>query len=388
MTDQLTKEIAELTAREIHLAGPYPPKHPYSSGLLRMVFMIPFGHAFSLMCNGPMGLHDLINRTPDLPAVAERALAYDCLTEDGNALLTPNGEPYRSIENPAPVATADVVGVSVINAGDLHSVLRLLDLAGIPRRSADRIPGVHPLVVGGNQGLADPEPLADYLDVVAIGEAERSLPELLRIVHAHRTNPKTKTSLHEQLARVPGLYVPSVYSYAAVPGGGVEGVRSSHITVPHRIEDQRLPLAALPDWHFVYPISDGSAAGMHPTVGCRHACLFCNLGIPPFRHAPLELLTAYVDKLEQHSIRTVIISSPTFTQYKHREELLAHIRASATANRSPPSSDPSAPTRSAPTIWRRLPNSATSGTCSPNSTRASTTAASSPSPPNGPPPTW
>ncbi|MET9428163.1 radical SAM protein [Streptomyces sp. NPDC003036] len=323
----LQREIDGIRAREIPLADPYEPKDP--DGLLRMVFLMPFGHAYSLMCNGPMSLRDLINRTPDIPAVAERAIEYDCLVRDGNRLTTPGGEPYRSIESPLPVAQADVIGISVINSGDLHSVLRLLDLAGVPRRTADRVPGLHPLVVGGNSGLADPEPLADYLDVVAIGEAEQSLPELLRIVYAHREKPADRASLHEQIARVPGLYVPSMYECEFLPGGGVSAVRPTSLMVPDRVFAQYLTVDTLHPAHFCYPVTDGTAAGLYPVLGCLHDCGYCNLGVPPFRQAPLDLLKDYVDRLEAHKIPKIIISAPTFTQYKYRRELLDHIRAYA-----------------------------------------------------------
>ncbi|MFF9652481.1 B12-binding domain-containing radical SAM protein [Streptomyces sp. NPDC014622] len=323
---QLQQEIDGILAREIPLADPYDPKDP--AGLLRMVFLMPFGHAYSLMCNGPMSLRDLINRSADVPAVAERAIQYECLIHDGNQLTTPNGEPYRSIESPLPVDQADVVGISVVNSGDLHSVLRLLDLAGIPRRTADRVPGVHPIVVGGNSGLADPEPLADYLDVVAIGEAERSLPELLRVVHAHRTQLDT-TPLHELLARLPGLYVPSMYECDFLPGGGISAIRPARLTVPDRVHAQYLTVDDLHPAHFCYPVTDGTAAGLHPVLGCLHSCGFCNLGVPAFRQAPLDLLTDYVERLEAHKVRKIIISAPTFTQYKHRGELLERIRAYA-----------------------------------------------------------
>ncbi|MFD9428485.1 MULTISPECIES: radical SAM protein [unclassified Streptomyces] len=324
---QLQHEIGAIRSREIHLVDPYGPKD--TDGLLRMVFMIPYGHAFSLMGNGPMSLHDLINRSQDIPAVAERALHYDCLIRDGNRLSTPDGEPYRSIESALPVATADVIGVSVINSGSLHSVFQQLDLAGVPRRSADRIPGHHPIIVGGNSGLADPEPMADYLDIIALGEAEESLPELLRVVHAHHSQPDAGVSLHEKLARIPGLYVPSLYTCEYLPGGGVSTVTPKKLTVPAKAHTAYIPVKDLPPAHWVYPKSDGTAAGIHPTIGCRHACDFCNLGVPPFRHAPLDMLTDYIDRLETHKIRRIIISSPTFTQYRYRSELLDHISAYA-----------------------------------------------------------
>ncbi|MEJ8640155.1 B12-binding domain-containing radical SAM protein [Streptomyces sp. MS2.AVA.5] len=319
----LSQEIDAVRAREIHLT---PPHHPTSTAdPLRMVFLFPYGHAYSLMCNGPMSLWDLINRSPDIPASAERAIQYECLIPRGNRLATPEGTPYRSIESAAPVHDADVVGVSVTNAGDLHSVFRLLDLAGIPRRSADRTPGIHPLVVGGNGGLANPEILASYLDVIALGEAEQSLAELLRTVHDHRGHHDTGRLL-EHLARIPGLYVPALYGCDFLPGGGVSAVYPRTATIPAAVHAQYLTLRDLHPAHFTYPVTDGTAAGLHPVIGCLHSCTFCTLGVPPFRQAPLELLTAYVDRLEHHQVETIIISAATFTEYRNRRALLDHIR--------------------------------------------------------------
>ncbi|MFD5308539.1 B12-binding domain-containing radical SAM protein [Streptomyces ardesiacus] len=320
----LDQEIDAIHGRETTVLGdPYPTTH--SADDLRMVFLFPYGHAYSLLCNGPMALYDLINRDTTLPAYAERAVQYDSLIRDGNRLSPRTGTTYRTIESAAPVRDADIVGMSVTNAGDLHSVFRLLDLAGIPRRTADRIPGVHPLVIGGQGGLANPEVLADYLDVVALGEAEKSLPQLLRTVHAHRqTHPETP--LLVQLARIPGLYVPSLYECDLVDGGGVNAVRPTSLTVPDRVSAQWLELADLHDAHFAYPVTDGTAAGIIPLVGCRHTCFFCTLGVPPFRQAPLEKMLAYIDRLEELGVPLIIISAPTFTQYRHRAEILQRIR--------------------------------------------------------------
>ncbi len=319
----LDKETAAIRASETVIAGPYPTDR--FTGDLRVVFLIPYGHAYSLMCNGPMSLYDLINRTAGIPAYAERALQYDSLVRSGNRLTTPGGEPYRTIESAAPVNQADIVGVSVTNSGDLHSVLRLLDLAGIPRRSADRISGVHPLVVGGNAGLANPEVLADYLDVVAMGEAEKSLPALLRTLHANPRTPENDALV--QISRIPGLYVPALYEYDFAPGGGVLAVRPKAPTVPATVNTQFLELGDLHDAHFTYPITDGTAAGLIPVLGCKHSCHFCTLGVPPFREVPIKTLTAYLDRVEELGVERIIISAPTFTQYRRRQELLDRIRA-------------------------------------------------------------
>ncbi|MFG3309686.1 radical SAM protein [Streptomyces wuyuanensis] len=276
-----------------------------------------------------MTLYDLINRGSDIPAVAERAIRYRCLRASGNRLIPPEGEVYRTIESAAPVASSDVVGVSITNSGDLPSFFRLLELAGIPRRSADRMIGKHPLVVGGNGGFANPEVLADYVDVVALGEGETSMVELIRTVHSAQRAGVSRDAVLEELSRIPGLYVPAMYDCELLPGGGVAAVRPRSPRVPAKVRPQYLEMGELHAAHFVAPISNGKRGVVVPTLGCRWACHFCTLGVPPFRQAPVELLEAYLEELEKHGIAQVVVSSATFTQYGKRYALLDRLREHA-----------------------------------------------------------
>ncbi|MFD9688401.1 B12-binding domain-containing radical SAM protein [Kitasatospora sp. NPDC059088] len=325
---ELATEIDAIRRREIHLTGPYPAPDPDG---LRVVLLSPYGHAYSLLATGMQALYEKINRDARVPAHAERAHVYDCLTRDGNRLSTPDGEPLRTIENPAPVADADLLGIGVTNAGALHTVLGLLDLAGIPRRCADRSQGRHPLLIGGSGGLANPEPLADYLDIVALGDAEESLAALIRLLHGHRGAPREQVLT--KAAQIPGLYVPQLYEADLLPGGGLTRIRPRTPAAPASVRAQHLPVHALGRAHFASTISDGTCSVLVPTFGCKHSCRFCTLGTPDFRQAPLATLIEAVDTLEERGIRQIIISSPTFTQFRHRGKLLDRIRQYA--DRSP-----------------------------------------------------
>ncbi|MFE7497559.1 B12-binding domain-containing radical SAM protein [Streptomyces albidoflavus] len=325
----LQQEIEKIQSREMVVGEPYDFKTKKNNPL-RVVFLLPYGHEFSLLCMGPLALYDLINRRPDVPAVAERAIMYDCLTAEGNGLRVPDGYAYRSIENSSPVADADIIGVSITNSGDLPSFFKLLDLAGVPRRSADRKLGMHPLVVGGNGGFANPEILAEYLDVVALGEGEGSMLRLIDLVDEGRTSGEPKDAVLERVAQVPGLYVPSMYDYELLPGGGVSRVIPRNLKVPAKVYPQFLDVDELHDAHWVAPIIDGTRGMIVPTLGCRWACHFCTLGVPPFRQAPFDLLMNYIDRLEEQGASQVIISSPTFTQYGKRYRLLDRLREYST----------------------------------------------------------
>ncbi|MFE2944705.1 B12-binding domain-containing radical SAM protein [Streptomyces sp. NPDC059255] len=323
----LDDEIARITATEVHLGPPH--QHAAKpTDRLRVVFLLPYGHPYSLMCLGPLALYHLINTDPDLPAVAERALLYESLLpDDGNRLSLPDGPgTYRSIENPAPVAEADILGVSITNAGDLASVFKLLDLAGIPRRTADRVPGLHPLVIGGSGGFANPEVLADHLDAVVLGEGEQTMTAVIRTIHTSRHLNADRPALLQNLAHIPGLYIPALYEATLRPGGGVLAITPRGGTTPARVRPQYLDTAGLPAAHFTALTIDGETAMIVPTLGCRHSCDFCTLGVPPFRQAPYRMLIDYLERCEAAGVSRVVISSPTFTQYRDGAALLEHLR--------------------------------------------------------------
>jgi radical SAM superfamily enzyme YgiQ (UPF0313 family) len=96
------------------------------------------------------------------------------------------------------------------------SVLNLLDLAGIPLRSADR-QGLTPLVFAGGACCVNPEPLAPFLDLCVVGEGEELDTEVLELLRPCKREGWEKAEFLRRAARIPGVYVPSLYepAYAA-----------------------------------------------------------------------------------------------------------------------------------------------------------------------------
>ena len=84
-------------------------------------------------------------------------------------------------------------------------MLETLDLAGIPLRSADR-GDEDPIVMAGGPSASNPEPLAPFVDVFFMGEAEEGLLAILDVLGA---DPDARASASRQLARLPYLYVPA-----------------------------------------------------------------------------------------------------------------------------------------------------------------------------------
>jgi len=90
---------------------------------------------------------------------------------DMEAMLRERGLPLFTLESRAPVRDFDLVGITLQFELCYTSALALLDLSGLPVRSADRGDDA-PIVVGGGPCAFNPEPVADFFDCFAIGEGE------------------------------------------------------------------------------------------------------------------------------------------------------------------------------------------------------------------------
>src|SRR4029453_72369 len=110
-------------------------------------------------------------------------------------------------ESQTPVSEFDVFAFSVSFEWDYTNVVTMLRLAGMPAYAEERTPG-HPLVlIGGAVTFVNPEPLALFADVIAAGEGEVLVPEL---VSAFST-ATSRQDLLRQLSTSRGFYVPSAY---------------------------------------------------------------------------------------------------------------------------------------------------------------------------------
>ena len=121
-------------------------------------------------------LYDIVNRRED--ALAERVFSPWTDFED---LLRAHGEPLRSLETRHALHEFDLLGISLSYEVCFTNVLNLLDLGGIPIRSADRSED-DPIILGGGSAALEPEPMAPFFDAFALGEGEELIDELVDFV--------------------------------------------------------------------------------------------------------------------------------------------------------------------------------------------------------------
>jgi radical SAM superfamily enzyme YgiQ (UPF0313 family) len=127
---------------------------------------------------------------------------------------------------------AELVGFTLSWELDFSNVLSMLNTRSVPLLSADRDTS-HPIVFGGGPVLsANPEPFADFFDVILLGDAEIMIPAFTEKWQQIRSNPSREAQLLE-LATVDGVYIPSLYQYSLDSNGSLQAVTPLHKACPN-----------------------------------------------------------------------------------------------------------------------------------------------------------
>lgn len=196
-------------------------------------------------------------------------------------LLREHGLPLFSLESTAPVADFDLLGITLPYELTYTNILELLDLAGIPLHSAERDER-SPLVVGGGPCAFNPEPVAPFFDAILIGEGEDAIADIVSVHRAALRDGVSRAVLLERLARIPGVYVPSLYEPAHDDDGRFAGVHA-RAGAPPVVDKRVVPSLrehATPVCPVV-PFMDVVHDRMTVEVlrGCTRGCRFCQAGM-------------------------------------------------------------------------------------------------------------
>ncbi len=172
-------------------------------------------------------------------------------------------------------ARPELLGFSVSWELDYVHILETLEQLGCPVRAAERS-GTDPLIFGGGPVLsANPEPLADFFDIVLLGDGEELLHHFIDMYQSVRHQSRQAQLL--SLAQVPGLYVPSLYTVRYVsPDGPVEQIDPIDSAVPAQIHKQTFRGNTLSASTVVTPEAAWENIYMVEVVrSCPELCRFC-----------------------------------------------------------------------------------------------------------------
>jgi radical SAM family uncharacterized protein len=264
------------------------PRH--GPGKVAWLFAYPDTYEIGLPNQGLQILFEIVNERDD--AVAERTYAPWL---DLEALMRERGVPLFSVDTHRAAAEFDLLAFNLSAELVYTNVLNMIDLAGVPVRSAERGPE-HPLVVVGGHCAFNPEPLADFIDVAVLGEGEEVVGEITEVVGEWKRSGRTEGSRQavlRALAQVPGVYVPSMYD-VAYDGPRLVAVTPRFADVPPAVDKRAV--ADLGDWpypkHPIAPLTEVVHDRLAVEVfrGCTRGCRFCQAGMitRPVRERPAE----------------------------------------------------------------------------------------------------
>ncbi len=151
--------------------------------------------------------------------------------------------PLLTLESQSPVADFDVLAFSVSFEWDYTNVVTMLRLAGLPVYASER-DGRHPLVViGGAVTFLNPEPLAPFADLIAAGEGEQLIPDLVAVAGAGGS----RSTRLRAIAGRRGFYVPSLYEPAYRDDGTLSDVKVMAEGVPATVQKAAVKATELVD---------------------------------------------------------------------------------------------------------------------------------------------
>ena len=198
---------------------------------LRVALCYPNVYGVGMANLGFHSVYELFNRIPEVSC--ERVFLPD---ETEMREYDKTGTPLLSLESQTPVRDFDVVAFSISFETDYLNMARMLRLSGVPLRSSDRTYHDPLVVMGGAASFLNPEPIADFTDVVAVGEGEILAPKLIDLIFENTDEQGSKEELLLKLARVGrGFYVPSLYDVRYKTDGTIEAYTPKAPGVPVRV---------------------------------------------------------------------------------------------------------------------------------------------------------
>lgn len=258
---------------------------------IRYAFCFPDIYEIGMSHLGMKILYGLVNNRED--SWCERVFAPDVDMEEQ---MRKNNVPLFALESGDYIKDFDIIGFTLMYELCYTNVLNMLDLAGIPLYSKERTE-LAPIICVGGPCACNPEPIADFVDIVFLGDGEDSTNAVLDLLKECKKCGATKQEFLLKAKDITGVYVPSFYKDSYNADGTLKEL------VPINGSPEKVKKSVVSDMNkcyypkeFVVPfisiVHDRAVEEIFR--GCIRGCRFCQAGFiyRPIREKSVETINA------------------------------------------------------------------------------------------------
>ena len=247
---------------------------------------------------------------------------------DLDRIMREKSIPLFALESQDPVKDFDFLGFTVQYEMCYTNILQVLELSGIPFYAVQRSEE-DPVVIGGGPCTYNPEPIADFFDIIYIGEGEMMSDAIFDIYKENRKSGGTRLDFLKKVCCLPGIYVPQFYEPVYNQDGTFRELMQKYEGAPRTVtkdicmDMDSAPYPLKPLVPFIKITQDRVVLEIQR--GCIRGCRFCQAGMiyRPVREKSLETLKRYAAAmLESTGQDEISLSSLSSSDYTKISELV------------------------------------------------------------------
>ena len=205
------QKIKNPTNKELKALEKFVVPYSNKTGDIRFHLTYPNNYWVAMSNLGFQAVYDILAR--DQRVIVERGFLPENSDEKEQQATK-----WRSFESDRLLGDCDILGFSLSFETDYSHLIRILNNQGLlfnswqEREAAAQGKFSMPIIIAGGTAVTlNPEPVADLIDAIVVGEAEELLPEMIEVFHEAKTKGWSREQLLLGLAQIEGIYVPRFY---------------------------------------------------------------------------------------------------------------------------------------------------------------------------------